>query len=291
MEQTLALILICICAALCQGCDQGLRENVTFSGSANRLRFSPSARHCQLMCTQDPECERFTFNGRYCYLWRNGTFTQTFRAEIISGYNLRGCPQAKKLCLNEVFEGVTFFNKPYLSVKTDSHEECREKCLQDQQCQFYTFYLPSWRKRATAVLRGAFGNKNKSSTYELKFSMPIPTPFFKPLDNVFGGFSNNFDVDFGSGEVCPSQLEVDMQLEDGRYNIKFSAISVDHCQALYNINPECYVFMYIRDFKKKLNCLMKSDSGVHPEKTGIKIPGVTSGRAQKGCKVDFSAYK
>ncbi|XP_055019423.1 coagulation factor XI-like [Boleophthalmus pectinirostris] len=226
------------------------------------------------MCSQEPECFVFAFHGPsastrkyFCYMWKSGTLKIKNSTGITSGYNLRGC-QFKKPCFDEVYEGLKFSNRPYETVQTENPDQCREKCRQDQHCSFYTYY-------------------NEGSKCELKFTMPIPTPTFQRMDEVFSGFSNNLDEDFGSGEVCPSQLYRDKQLEGGRYPIKFSAISAQHCQALCNIYPECQVFKYYRNYVKGPNCYMKSETRLISEVI-TEHQGVTSGRVQKGCKVDFS---
>uniref|UniRef100_A0AAV2MA47 Apple domain-containing protein n=1 Tax=Knipowitschia caucasica TaxID=637954 RepID=A0AAV2MA47_KNICA len=66
MERTLSLALISLCIALCLGqgsvprCDMELYEDEEFvSRRYDQNNHSPSARHCQLMCTQNPDCHKY----------------------------------------------------------------------------------------------------------------------------------------------------------------------------------------------------------------------------------------
>ncbi|KAK7886961.1 hypothetical protein WMY93_026582 [Mugilogobius chulae] len=123
------------------------------------FKHAPEHLHFEISCTRtnkksvEPSCDFFTFNGPklnywgfMCLMKKNpGTFQTQTQTGVTSGYNLRDCDKTQLPCLNEVYKGVTFMNEGYSTKQSNTSEECREMCVQDKQCRFYTFNTVSNR--------------------------------------------------------------------------------------------------------------------------------------------------
>ncbi|XP_032392270.1 plasma kallikrein [Etheostoma spectabile] len=106
--------LLSICSlSFGQDCNQQLLENMDIQGNDITSLFSPDAEHCQLLCTQHPSCDFFTFvrpdstndvRHFFCIIKTapNGQPSVQVPLEgVTSGFSLKPCSQTKSLaCLS-----------------------------------------------------------------------------------------------------------------------------------------------------------------------------------------------
>ncbi|XP_012706818.2 plasma kallikrein [Fundulus heteroclitus] len=263
-----------------QACIRGFLENVDFPGSDIANLFSPSAEHCQELCSQHPSCLFFSFNrpdkssGSFQCSLKSSTSghprAQVLQLGVTSGYSLKPCNLDLTPCFQQVFEDVDFSGGDYRTFFTVSFEECQRVCTQDPVCQFFTY------------ITGNFTTSNIRYKCHLKFSWYVPRPPAIVLKTgVISGFSQNSQLTQHFDTVCQSQLFSDTDFRGSDF-LELKAVSAEHCQFLCSVHPQCTYFSFSRiDFR----CFLKNN----PNNIMTRAKsGVTSGIPTHLCQIDES---
>ncbi|XP_046875462.1 coagulation factor XI-like isoform X2 [Hypomesus transpacificus] len=233
--------LLALCGhALSQECQPELLEKTDFQGDDIQVK-SPDAEHCQLACTQHPTCRFFTFNtgNSNCFL-KDSSSGQPSKRVIesiaISGFALKGCDPSIQTCqrlLHKVYPNVDFLGGDFLSLFTDSHEECQRACTNQPGCQAFTFLTEN------------FTPEQYRYKCHLKFLWTVPRPpKVRNLPEASSGFSKNLDpLLLASKEACKSTIfnDTDVKGEDLE---QVPAVSAEHCQHLCTSHPLCSYFSF-----------------------------------------------
>ncbi|KAK7921961.1 hypothetical protein WMY93_008863 [Mugilogobius chulae] len=272
MDPRLTLVVISSCIALCLGCTKELSVGELFYGSVIETKSSPSAKHCQILCTYELRCAIFTFSNFKCELKRDDSGAiRAVSSSIISGRSLFSCAAEKKeACFRDEYSQVAFKDKPYQTVRTTNEKECRSKCDNDPLCSFYTFY-------------------KSSAQCELKFWNLLPTAevLYSSTGNLVSGYSSKLKLNINAKYNCLSIQSKGYLLENDYFDYTYSgaAFTVEHCQTLCNLNPFCRVYAY----RTNGHCRLKLIKDSHTQ--GAKLDYVISGLRQTDCKPNFVGKK
>ncbi|XP_054576304.1 plasma kallikrein-like isoform X1 [Eptesicus fuscus] len=184
-----AAYFICLFATVSCGCLTQLYTNVFFRGGDVTAMYTPSAHHCQVMCTFHPRCLLFSFlpaslpNGtdkRFgCFLKDSvtGALPRVPRTSAISGHSLKQCGHRISACHRDIYEGIDMRGVNFNISKVESVEECQKRCTNNIHCKFFTYASQK------------FHNAEYRNNCLLKHS-PTGTPTsIKVLENVASGFS------------------------------------------------------------------------------------------------------
>ncbi|XP_059537218.1 plasma kallikrein-like [Myotis daubentonii] len=176
-------------AAVPSGCLPQLYENVFFRGGDVTAMYTPSAHHCQVMCTFLPRCLLFSFlpasltNGtdkRFGCFWKDsvtGALPRVPWRSAISGHSLKQCGHRISVCHSDIYERIDMRGVNFNVSKVESVEECQKRCTNNIHCKFFTY------------ARQTFHNVEYRNNCLLKHS-PSGTPTsIKVLKNVASGFS------------------------------------------------------------------------------------------------------
>ncbi|XP_017276580.1 coagulation factor XI [Kryptolebias marmoratus] len=266
-------------------CRPGFLENMDFPGADLTFLFSPSAEHCQKLCTQHPSCLFFTFlrpdwtrDNRhfYCYLKATASgepATQTPLLGVTSGFSLKPCSPDPRPCFSETFENVDFPGADYRALFTATYEECQRACTQDPGCQFFTFIT---RNFAQADIR---------FKCHLKFSWTIPrTPVVEKKPGVLSGFSHTGQISDQFDTACQSSLFLNTDIP-GSDLLSLKAVSAEHCQVLCSAHPQCTYFSFTSD---NFRCFLKNNASGMATKADMRV---TSGTPARFCQLDGNWVK
>ncbi|XP_069508974.1 coagulation factor XI-like isoform X2 [Ambystoma mexicanum] len=184
-------------------CTDNLLLGVDFPGDGFQQVLAVDAEHCQLICTQNPRCNFFTYfterwtldNKRFfCYLKSPATLTpSTSRLnDIVSGFSLKNFGINKR-CSDHVFNGLDFPGNDRKMVKSDSDLSCQTLCTTDPFCEMYSYITEE------------FVNKDLSGNCYLKSTLALPVPpVINYLKDVVSGFSGKkCDKDISEPISCP----------------------------------------------------------------------------------------
>uniref|UniRef100_G1PSR3 Plasma kallikrein n=1 Tax=Myotis lucifugus TaxID=59463 RepID=G1PSR3_MYOLU len=184
-----AAYFICLFATVSCGCLPQLYENVFFRGGDVTAMYTPSAHHCQVMCTFHPRCLLFSFlpasftNGtdkRFgCFLKDSvtGALPRVPRRSAISGHSLKQCGHRISACHRDIYEGIDMRGVNFNVSKVESVEECQKRCTNNIHCKFFTY------------ARQTFHNVEYRNSCLLKHSSTGTPTSIKVLENVASGFS------------------------------------------------------------------------------------------------------
>ncbi|XP_013883510.1 coagulation factor XI [Austrofundulus limnaeus] len=281
-----AFLLSLSSSSFSQECRPGFLENMDFPGSDLTFLFSPSAEHCQKLCTQHPSCLFFTFirpdwtrdNTFFrCYLKSTPSgepASQTPLQGATSGFSLKACSQDLQPCFSETFENVDFPGADYRALFTPDYEECQRACTQDPGCQFFTF------------LKGDFSGTNFRFKCHLKFSWSLPViPDIEKRAGLVSGFSQRAEIIPELFYIaCQSSLLPNTDIP-GSDLIKLKAVSPEHCQVLCSAHPQCTYFSFVSD---DFSCYLKNNGN---EMVTTAKNGVISGMPTRSCQVDENWIK
>ncbi|KAK1341781.1 hypothetical protein QTO34_016530 [Cnephaeus nilssonii] len=191
-----AAYFICLFATVSCGCLTQLHTNVFFRGGDVTAMYTPSAHHCQVMCTFHPRCLLFSFlpaslpnstdksdtafkNRFGCFLKDSvtGALPRVPQPSAISGHSLKQCGHRISACHRDIYEGIDMRGVNFNISKVESVEECQKRCTNNIHCKFFTYASQK------------FHNAEYRNNCLLKHS-PTGTPTsIKVLENVASGFS------------------------------------------------------------------------------------------------------
>ncbi|XP_078538994.1 coagulation factor XI-like [Lissotriton helveticus] len=169
-------------------CPEFLIPNVDFPGNYLDRVLAPDAENCQLICSNHPRCQYFTFfteewtadNRKFfCYLKNSTTMTPSFVRlnNVVSGFSLRSFG-IKSRCSDHIFKGLDFLGNDRGVVKADSDQQCQQLCKEDPLCQFFTF------------VDGDFSNVAQRKDCYTKSVIALPQPpQIRIIKDVVSGFS------------------------------------------------------------------------------------------------------
>ncbi|XP_012499446.1 PREDICTED: plasma kallikrein [Propithecus coquereli] len=180
---------ISLFATVSCGCLIQLYENSFFRGGDLTAVYTPSAQHCQMVCTFHAKCLLFSFlpasstkeaGKRFgCFLKDSvtGTLPRVHRTNAISGHSLKQCGHQISACHRDIYKGIDMRGANVNVSKVNSVEECQKWCTNNIHCQFFTY--------ATQT----FHNAEYRNNCLLKQSSSGTPTSIKVVDNVVSGFS------------------------------------------------------------------------------------------------------
>ncbi|XP_041665679.1 coagulation factor XI-like [Cheilinus undulatus] len=254
-------------------CNPELQENRDYLGKNIILLPSPDVNHCQLLCTQHPNCQFFSYvradssdeaNRFHCNL-RTGLRKKVKQPGVTSGFSLKACSPDPEPCLSQLYHGVSFSGADYQTLFTSDYESCQRVCTNDPYCRFFTFFNESFE---TAKYR---------YKCHLKYNWNIPrTPFVKKLSGLVSGYSQKLII-AQPVTACEVQLFTNAEIL-GNHTRHLLTASPEHCHALCTAHPQCTYFVYdSEDYK----CYLKDD----PNEMVMRAKdGVTSGISASFCQ-------
>ncbi|PWA15267.1 hypothetical protein CCH79_00008396 [Gambusia affinis] len=242
--------LLCFCAGSF-GCDSELRLEWDFPGSDINILFSPDAKHCQFLCTQEATCLFWTFirpdcivDDRHynCFLKATPSGKpekQNPKQGTTAGYSLKSCNPLPPPSLSKVYEDVNFPGADYRTFFTVDYKACQKACTDDPFCQFFSYH------------NGKYGEINYRYKCYLKYSWSVPrTPSVVASADRISGFSRELQIIPSSQTVrnpfSPNHVTVyegvDFPYSDLRY---FSLNNAESCENACTSDPNCQFYSYV----------------------------------------------
>ncbi|NP_999239.1 plasma kallikrein [Sus scrofa] len=236
-----AVYFMCLFAAVSCGCLPQLHKNTFFRGGDVSAMYTPSARHCQMMCTFHPRCLLFSFlpadstsvtDKRFgCFLKDSvtGMLPRVLRENAISGHSLKQCGHQIRACHRDIYKGIDMRGVNFNVSKVKTVEECQERCTNSIHCLFFTY--------ATQ----AFNNAEYRNNCLLKHS-PGGTPTsIKVLANVESGFSLKPCADSEIG--CHMDIFQHLAFSDVDV-ARVIAPDAFVCRTICTYHPNCLFFTF-----------------------------------------------
>lgn len=284
--------LLCLCGvSLSQECDLNILENTDFPGTDITHVYSPDVEHCQMMCTQHPNCLFFTFvrpdwtiddRHFFCYLKYTATGQPKIQKPLLgvtSGYSLKPCspkPATDYVCLFLQYENIDFLGADYRSLFTADYEQCQRSCTQDPGCEFFTF------------ASGLFRNQDIRYKCHLKFSWTVPNlKMINAKDGVVSGFSHKLRQADQNMQTCQTKMFPNTEIPGHDLEMLLAA-SPDHCLSLCSNHPLCTYFTYFNDTDKRFHCYLKNNVNQMVTKAN---EAAVSGIPTRVCRPDSSWVK
>ncbi|XP_053516048.1 coagulation factor XI isoform X2 [Artibeus jamaicensis] len=145
------MIPFILSASVCGECVTKLSQDTSFQGGDVAVVFTPSAEHCQVVCTHHPTCLLFTFMAESssedpakwftCILKDSVTETlpRVNMTGAVSGYSFKQCSHHISACNKKVYEDLDMKGLNYNSSVARGAHECQEQCTNDIHCHFFTY--------------------------------------------------------------------------------------------------------------------------------------------------------
>nr|XP_014995139.1 coagulation factor XI isoform X2 [Macaca mulatta] len=265
-------------------CVTRLFKDIHFEGGDIATVFTPSAKHCQVVCTHHPRCLLFTFTGESasedptqwftCVLKDSVTETlpRVNRTGAISGYSFKQCSHQISACNKDIYVDLDMKGINYNSSLAKSAQECQERCTDDIHCHFFTYatrQFPSLEHRNICLLK-----HTQTGT---------PTGIMK-LDKVVTGFSLKSCALSNLAcirDVFPNTVFADSNID--------SVMAPDAfvCRRICTHHPGCLFFTFFsqewpKESQRNLCLLKTSESGL--PSTRIKKSKALSGFSLQSCR-------
>ncbi|XP_073897133.1 coagulation factor XI isoform X3 [Macaca fascicularis] len=265
-------------------CVTRLFKDIHFEGGDIATVFTPSAKHCQVVCTHHPRCLLFTFTGESasedptqwftCVLKDSVTETlpRVNRTGAISGYSFKQCSHQISACNKDIYVDLDMKGINYNSSLAESAQECQERCTDDVHCHFFTYatrQFPSLEHRNICLLK-----HTQTGT---------PTGIMK-LDKVVTGFSLKSCA--LSNLACIRDVFPNTAFADSNID---SVMAPDAfvCRRICTHHPGCLFFTFFsqewpKESQRNLCLLKTSESGL--PSTRIKKSKALSGFSLQSCR-------
>ncbi|XP_003412485.1 coagulation factor XI isoform X1 [Loxodonta africana] len=259
------MILLCqmvyfvLFASVSGDCVTKLFKDTLFQGGDISTVFTPSAEHCQVVCTHHPRCLLFTFMAESptedptkwftCVL--KDSITETLpkvnMSGAISGYSFKQCPHQINACNNHLYVDLDMKGMNYKDSVAKSAHECQERCTNDIHCHFFTY--ATW----------SFPSEQHRNVCLLKYTqMGTPTRIMK-INEVVSGFS------LKSCALSNLACIRDIFPRTGFADSNIDSVLVPDvfvCQSICTHHPNCLFFTFLsKDWPKESErnlCLLKS---------------------------------
>ncbi|XP_004428827.1 PREDICTED: coagulation factor XI [Ceratotherium simum simum] len=265
-------------------CVTKLFKDIYFQGGDITTVFTPSAKHCQVVCTHHPRCLLFTFMAESSSEDPTKWFTCILKDSVtetlpmvnmtgaISGYSFKQCPHQISACNKYVYVDLDMKGLNYNSSITKNAQECQERCTNDIHCHFFT-YATRW-----------FPSAEHRNVCLLKYTQTgTPTRITK-LGEVESGFSLKSCALSNLAcirDVFPSTVFADSNID--------SVVAPDPfvCRRICTHHPNCLFFTFFsQDWPKESErnlCLLKTSASGLPS-TRIKKSKAFSGFSLQNCR-------
>ncbi|XP_057553484.1 plasma kallikrein isoform X2 [Hippopotamus amphibius kiboko] len=260
-----AAYFLCLFATVSCECLTQLYNNIFFRGGDVSAVYTPTVKHCQMVCTFHPRCLLFSFlpassttdtDKRFgCFLKDSvtGTLPRVSRTSAISGHSLKQCGDRISACHRGIHEGLDMRGVNFNVSKVKSVQECQEKCTNSIHCQFFTYATQS------------FFNAEYRNNCLLKNS-PQGTPTsIKVLADVESGFSLKPCADSKIG--CHMNIFQHRAFSD--VNVaRIIAPDAFVCRTICTYHPKCLFFTFYTNAWKTESqrnvCLLKTSQSGTP---------------------------
>ncbi|XP_045309989.1 coagulation factor XI isoform X1 [Leopardus geoffroyi] len=271
-------------ASVSSECVTKLFTDTGFQGGDVTTVFTPSANHCQLICTHHPRCLLFTFMAesssedptRWFTCILKDSVTETLprvnMTGAISGYSFKQCPHRISACHRNLYVDLDMKGMNYNSLMTRDAQECQERCTNDVHCHFFTYatkQFPSTEHRNICLLKYTH--------------MGTPTRIMK-LTKVVSGFSLKSCALSKLAcirDIFPSTAFADSNIDS------VMAPDVFVCRRICTHHPSCLFFTFLsqewpKGSERNLCLLKTSESGL--PSTRIKKDKALSGFSLQTCR-------
>ncbi|KAG7244159.1 hypothetical protein INR49_004232, partial [Caranx melampygus] len=265
-------------------CQPALLPNIDFPGADVGFKLSPDAAHCQKLCTQDAQCDFFTYihddfpdaSLHYkCHFKASSSgapSSTATKAGLTSGYSLKPCNPEKLVCLSKVYENLEFLGTDYRVLVTATHQHCQQVCTQDRFCRFFSF------------MNGNFPTASERYRCYLRYSWSIPRPpNVGSLTGVVSGFSDKIKVLENFTNACDVTFFENTEI-NGNIFESVPAASAEICQALCSAHSCCTLFSF-ESANFKCHMMDNRDELITQTKSGFK-----SGLPVYECLMNDSMY-
>ncbi|XP_073434927.1 plasma kallikrein-like [Dendrobates tinctorius] len=271
----------------CGDCVPELEKDVLLQGGDLGTVFAPDVEYCQMVCTFSPRCLMFSYlpaswpndNERFaCFLKDSPTLTlqKVVMPGTISGHSLKHCTRIIYACRDKVFSGLDMIGTSYNISRVTSVEECRERCTNNEHCQFFTYVTEKFH---SIQLR--------NMCYFKYSGKGMPTRI-RQLPNVMCGFS--LKACGMSSLGCKRDIFQKIEFS-GESLTSVIAPNVQMCQKICTFYPNCLYFTYVTKDSSEANqrnrCYLKT-SKLLPPTDILPKDNVFSGFSLLSCKTPFS---
>ncbi|KAM4048847.1 plasma kallikrein [Anomaloglossus baeobatrachus] len=271
----------------CGDCVPELQHDVLLQGGDLSTVFTPDAEYCQMVCTFSPRCLMFSYlpaswpndNERFaCILKASPTLTlqKVVMLGTISGHSLKHCTKRIYACRDKIFSGLDMIGTNYNISRVTSVEECRERCTNNEHCQFFTYVTEKFH---SVQLR--------NMCYFKYSGKGLPTKI-RQLPNVMTGFS----LKACGMSSLDCQRDIFQEIEfSGESLTSVFAPNVHMCQKICTFYPNCLYFTYVTKDSSEVNqrnrCYLKTSKSLPPTNI-LQRDNVFSGFSLLSCKSAFS---
>ncbi|XP_063776869.1 plasma kallikrein-like [Pseudophryne corroboree] len=248
---------------ICGDCIPGMEQDVYFQGGDHGSVFAPDVEYCQVACTFSPRCLMFSYlqaswpkeNERFaCFLKDSATLTlpKMPLPGAVSGHSLKHCTKKIYTCRDKIYPGLDMMGTNYNISKVKNVEECRERCTNEQHCQFFTY-----------VTEKFYSVQLQNMCYFKYSGKGMPTKI-RQLANVISGFSLKSCGKSSLG--CRRDLFQTMEFS-GDSLASVIAPDVNTCQKICTFYPNCLFFTYITTERNEP--LLRNRCYIKTSKSGI----------------------
>ncbi|XP_072920642.1 uncharacterized protein [Hemitrygon akajei] len=274
------------CKNVTSSCFKDLFVGLDFPGDDFRQFLVEDEHSCQRECTEEPDCQYFTFvNGLYrnarqryiCYLKKSkqGTPSKiTTLKNVASGFPLRECEFNKSVseCRTDLSENVDFPGNDITWVLAPDANVCQQICTDDPQCLFFTFLKKEWttdhRRFYCYLKQTATGTVSRTTK----------------LLNVVSGFSLKQCKNRNS--TCYKKIFDGLDFPGNDFHQ--SVVEDEHsCQRKCTEEPHCQFFTFVKkEFHNEVQryiCYLKNNEKGTPSRI-TDLSGVMSGFSLRRCE-------
>ncbi|KAI5091839.1 hypothetical protein C0J45_19045 [Silurus meridionalis] len=160
-------------------CKKEIFANRHYRGNDFENVPAASPQHCQFLCSAHPRCTHFTFTtskystdpeiNMHCYMKNTKNISELVpvrREELFSGFSTQNCEPSNGWARTR-YEGLHFLGHDYCDFKTDTSEICREMCMKDPDCLFYTYVLPFYHDESIRKIIPVVSNERTENQEKL----------------------------------------------------------------------------------------------------------------------------
>ncbi|XP_051519860.1 coagulation factor XI-like [Myxocyprinus asiaticus] len=169
-------------------CKDQIRVNTDFPGDGFEMIPAVSPQHCQFLCTEHPKCTHFSYSSAKaltsdtwfhmrCFLKHKSQLNEkdaVTKEEVYFGQP--SCEPSNDWATRK-YENVDFLGSDNRNVETNDPESCQDICTSDPDCQFFTYFRPSYQEE----------NKRWKCYLKQVITLPLP-PLVMALQGVISGF-------------------------------------------------------------------------------------------------------
>ncbi|XP_056254533.1 plasma kallikrein-like isoform X2 [Seriola aureovittata] len=252
-------------------------QNVDFLGADYRFLFTADYEECQRVCTQDPNCQFFTFvNGVFtpekirfkCHLKYSWTGPRTplvnRKAGVFSGFshNLQITQYFTPACQSKFFAKTDIPGNDLETLPAASAEHCQALCSVNPRCTYFSFVSNNFH----CILK----NNPNEMVIRAKEGVTSGLPVhFCQLDNSW---------------LKVQHEGVDFQGSDIRFELMNDPFT---CEKICSADPNCQFYTYVnenfRDPVHRRRCYLKRVITMPAPPRVNKLQNVVSGFSLKSC--------